>query len=196
MSVEIKASAVVVLLATLLSSAGAHAQVEELRIGILDHDVNVTGNGAGGKEGGFNIAGEIVFASPDFLQWAWSPRPYANLSINTEGMTSFGGAGLAWQRNLGNRFFGEFDFGLVYHDGITTLSSDPGDPERIRLDATRVILGSDLLFRSVLGMGVHVNDQWDAAVVFEHLSHGQILAQGRNEGLDNIGIRISRKFGN
>ncbi len=173
----------------------ASAQVEEVRIGVMDHDVNVTGNGAGGKEGGFNVTAEIVFASPEFLQKLWSPRPYVNLSLNTEGMTSFGGAGLAWQGNMGERFFGEFDFGLVYHDGITTLSPDPGDPERIRLDATRVILGSRLLFRSVASIGVHVNDDWDAALVFEHLSHGQILAQGRNEGLDNIGIRFSRKFG-
>ncbi|MBL4618074.1 MAG: acyloxyacyl hydrolase [Robiginitomaculum sp.] len=177
-------------------SGAALAQVEEIRLGVLDHDVNVTGNGAGGKEDGVNIAGEIVFASPDFLQWAWSPRPFVNLSVNTHGETSFGGAGLAWQTDIGNRYFAEFDFGVVYHDGISNLPTDPGDPVRIRLDATRVILGSDLLFRSVLGLGFHVNDQWDASIVFEHLSHGQILAQGRNEGLDNIGIRFSRKFGN
>jgi lipid A 3-O-deacylase len=179
-----------------LFSGTALAQVEEIRLGVLDHDVNVTGNGAGGKEDGVNIAGEVVFASPQFLEWAFSPRPFVNISINTHGETNFGGAGLAWQTDIGGRYFAEFDFGMVYHDGITNLPTDPGDPVRIELDATRVILGSDFLFRTVLGLGFHVNDQWDASIVFEHLSHGQILAQGRNEGLDNIGIRFSRKFGN
>ncbi|MBL1431371.1 MAG: acyloxyacyl hydrolase [Robiginitomaculum sp.] len=178
-----------------LFSGSALAQVEEIRFAVLDHDVNVTGNGAGGKEGGVNIAGEVVFASPQFLTWAYSPRPFVNLSINTDGLTNFGGAGLAWQTDIGSKYFAEFDFGIVYHDGITSLPTNPSDPVRIRLDATRVILGSDLLFRSVFGFGVHVNDQWDASIVFEHLSHGQILGKGRNEGLDNIGIRLSRKFG-
>ncbi|VAV87452.1 hypothetical protein MNBD_ALPHA06-172 [hydrothermal vent metagenome] len=174
----------------------AVAQVSEFRVAVLDHDVNVTGNGAGGKEGGVNVAAEIVFNSPDFLSWAGAPRPFINGSLNTAGQTNFGGAGLAWTANFGERFYGEFDFGLSVHDGITKLSPNPADPERIRLDATRVILGSRVLFRSVFSLGVHVNDNWDAGLVFEHLSHGQILAQGRNEGLDNIGIRFSRKFGN
>ncbi len=175
--------------------SAAYAQIEEVRLGALIHDVNVTGNGAGGKESGVNIAGELVFSSPEFLSWAWAPRPYVNLSLNTDGLTNFGGAGLAWSHTFGERVFGEFDFGLVIHDGITTLPTNPADPVRIRLDATRVILGSDVLFRSVFALGLHIDENWDGALVFEHLSHGQILAQGRNEGLDNIGIRISRKFG-
>jgi len=172
----------------------AFAQVEEVRLGVLDHDINLTGNGAGGKEGGVNIAVELVFASPNFLSWAWSPRPFIHGSLNTDGLTNFAGAGLSWQFDLTDRIFFESNSGLVIHDGITQLSDDPGDPERILLDATRVILGSRVLFRLALSLGVRVNDDWDASVVFEHLSHGQILASGRNEGLDNIGFRLSRKF--
>lgn len=189
-------SILVIGLAVFGGSTSAQAQIEAVRIGVYDHDVNLTGNGAGGKEDGINLAGEVVFASPDFLWWAGSPRPFLNLSINTSGETNFGGAGLAWSADVGQLLFAEFDFGLVYHDGISTLPTDPGDPIRIHQDATRVILGSDVLFRSVFGLGMHVNEQWDVALIFEHLSHGQILAQGRNEGLDNIGFRISRKFGN
>lgn len=169
--------------------------LEEFRVNVLAHDVNLTGNGAGGKEGGVNIQAELVFSSPEFLSWAGAPRPYLHGSLNSDGETNFGGAGLAWQQNFTNTVYGEIDFGLEIHDGIVNLSDDPGDPERIRLDATRVILGSRVLFRTAFVLGAHVNENWDVAFVFEHMSHGQILASGRNEGLDNLGLRLSYKFG-
>lgn len=169
--------------------------VEELRVNVLVHDVNLTGNGAGGKESGANIQTELVFTSPQFLSWAGKPRPYLHGSLNTNGETNFASAGLAWQQNFGASLYGEIGFGLTVHDGIVDLPANPGDPDRIRLDATRVILGSRALFRSTFVLGVHVNERWDAAVMFEHLSHGQILASGRNEGLDNLGVRLSYKFG-
>jgi len=170
-------------------------ELEEVRLNILTHDVNLTGNGAGGKESGTDIQAELVFSSPSFLSWAGSPRPYLNGSLNTSGETNFGGAGLAWQKDFTSAIYGEFDFGLAIHDGIVHLPADPADPNRIRLDASRVILGSRVLFRPTFVLGLHLNQQWDAAFVFEHLSHGQILASGRNEGLDNIGVRLSYKFG-
>ncbi|PHS29444.1 MAG: hypothetical protein COA85_00890 [Robiginitomaculum sp.] len=170
-------------------------ELEEMRLNVLVHDVNITGNGAGGKEGGADIQGELVFSSPSFLSWAGSPRPYLNGSLNTSGETSFGGAGLAWQQNFTSAIYGEFGLGLVVHDGVVHLPADPADPKRIRLDATRVVLGSRVLFRPTFVLGLHLNKQWDAAFVFEHLSHGQILASGRNEGLDNLGVRLSYKFG-
>ncbi|PHS23121.1 MAG: hypothetical protein COA84_11540 [Robiginitomaculum sp.] len=188
-------AAMLVALTFALSGSANAGGLEEVRMNVLVHDVNLTSNGAGGKEGGADIQGELVFSSPDFLSWAGSPRPYLNGSFNTSGETNFGGAGLAWQKNFTSSFYGEFDFGLVIHDGIVNLSADPGDPRRIRLDATRVILGSRVLFRPTFVLGLHLNEQWDAALMFEHLSHGQILASGRNEGLDNLGIRLSYKFG-
>ncbi len=185
-------------LGAILGVMSGHAvagELEEVRLNVLVHDVNLTGNGAGGKESGTDIQGELVFSSPDFLSWAGSPRPYLNGSLNTSGETNFGGAGLAWQYDFTSALYGEFDFGLVIHDGIVNLPANPADPRRILLDQTRVILGSRVLFRPTFVLGLHVNEQWDAAFVFEHLSHGQILATGRNEGLDNLGIRLSYKFG-
>lgn len=177
------------------ASTAFSTELEEARLNVLVHDVNLTGNGAGGKESGADIQGELVFSSPSFLSWAGSPRPYLNGSLNTSGKTNFGGAGLAWQKDFTSTFYGEFDFGLVIHDGIVNLPPNPADPRRIRLDATRVVLGSRVLFRPTFVLGLHLNEQWDAAVMFEHLLHGQILASGRNEGLDNLGVRLSYKFG-
>lgn len=175
-----------------VASAGG---LEEVRLNVLVHDVNLTGNGAGGKEGGADIQGELVFSSPAFLSWAGKPRPYLHGSVNTAGETNFGGAGLSWMQDFSSIFYGEFEFGLEIHDGIVHLPPDPADPKRIRLDATRVILGSRVLFRPTFVLGAHLSERWDAAFVFEHMSHGQILARGRNEGLDNLGVRLAYKFG-
>ncbi len=178
-----------------ISGKGIAGELEEARFNVMVHDVNLTGNGAGGKEGGADIQGELVFSSPDFLSWAGSPRPYLNGSLNTSGKTNFGGFGLNWQHDFTSAIYGELGIGLVIHDGIVRLPTILHDPRRLRLDATRLILGSRVLFRPTFVLGLHLNEKWDAALVFEHLSHGQILASGRNEGLDNLGIRLSYKFG-
>jgi lipid A 3-O-deacylase len=31
--------------------------------------------------------------------------------------------------------------------------------------------------------------------MFEHLSHGQILGKGRNQGIDNVGVRVIYRLG-
>ncbi len=183
--------------AALATGAGAQAApswIDEARIGVLDHDISVISEGAGGKEEGPNVQLELVFESPDALRWAFSPRPFVNWSINTAGDTNFGGAGLAWTTNRDNAWYAELDFGIVTHDGVVDLPEDPGDPVRIRLDQERVVFGSRELFRTAVGVGRRVTDRVDALLVFEHLSHGQILGDGKNEGLDNLGVRIHYRF--
>jgi lipid A 3-O-deacylase len=32
-------------------------------------------------------------------------------------------------------------------------------------------------------------------LIYEHLSHGQILGNGRNQGLDTLGLRVAYRFG-
>lgn len=170
----------------------AMAQVEEMSLGFAKHDVDLGKNT--GKEGGYDIQGEVVFASPEFLHWAFKPRPYLNVSINTDGDTNFGGAGLQWKGDFATQMFGEFSFGLVYNDGITSLPADPADPMRIELANTRALLGSEILFMEQIGLGAHMSENWDASVYFQHLSHGKILSDGNNEGLNNIGMKFTYRF--
>lgn len=170
----------------------AMAEVEAVSFGVAKHDLDVGNNT--GKEGGYDFQGEVIFSSPDFLQWALKPRPYLNVSINSDGDTNFGGAGLNWQQDFGNFIYGEFSFGLVYNDGVTDLPSDPADPERIRLASTRALLGSNVLFMEQIGLGAHMTDNWDAGVYFQHLSHGKILSDGNNEGLNNFGVKFTYRF--
>ena len=180
--------------AIMVTSVAASASVlgiDEVRVGAYQHDVTVFNSGTGGKESGFNLQGEIVFDSPLLLAPLLKPRPYANFSANSDGGTNFGGVGLAWQTPQSSRWFSGIDFGVVVHDGVRELPADPANLDRQRLAAERAILGSRTLFRTALSAGYRVTDSVDVALVFEHLSHGQVLGNGKNEGLDNIGVRFA-----
>jgi len=166
------------------------AGLDEIRIGAVAHDLTEH------TEDGPQITIEALFASPDFLEWAWSPKPYLYGSFNTQGYTNLGAAGLAWQAEPIERLRFEASFGLSYNDGVDEITSlPPSDPDRIRLDETRALLGSNWLFRSQFGADYALTRHVAVGVYYEHFSHGQILASGRNQGLDEIGGRIAWRFG-
>lgn len=174
-----------------LMAAPAQAQtLEEFRVGLVAHDV------VDHAEDGPQIALEALFKSPDFLAAVGSPRPYVYASLSTQGYTNLFATGLNWTGNLTDRFSVEGAFGISYNDGVDdVVDLDPGDPVRIETAATRALLGSEWLFQTRLGADYALNDQWAVGVYFEHFSHGQILAEGRNQALDEIGVRIGYRFG-
>lgn len=196
------AAGALIALACAFGPHGAAAQVggvsapavAEARVGVASHDVTLFNSGTGGTEAGLNLSGEIVLESPSVLARFGAPRPYAGFSWNSAGATNFGGVGLTWATSRERRLYGVFDLGVVLHDGVVDLPSDPDDPVRQRLADTRVIFGSRDLFRTAIGAGWRMNARWDAQVVVEHLSHGQILGSGKNEGLDNLGVRFAYRF--
>jgi len=164
--------------------------LDEIRIGAVAHDLTEH------AEDGPQITIEALFDSPGFLDWAWSPKPYLYGSFNTQGFTNLGAAGLAWQVEPVDRLRFEASFGISYNDGVDDVTElDPGDPVRIRLAETRALLGSHWLFRSQFGADVAVTERIAVGVYYEHFSHGQILASGRNQGLDELGGRIAWRFG-
>ncbi len=177
--------------ALVAGTAQAEDRGMEIRLGVTAHDL------ADHIEDGPNVTAEILFASPDFLSGIWSPRPYIYGSFNTNGLTNFGAAGLAWNIPLGQRWNIEIKEGLSYNDGVVDIdqNSAPGDPERIRLATTRALMGSHYLFHTTLGIDYDINDHWAIGAYYEHVSHGQILAKGRNQALDNAGVRVSYRFG-
>ncbi len=174
-----------------LMAAPAHAQlVEEIRVGVVAHDV------VDHAEDGPQISVEALFASPDFLDVIFSPRPYLYGSFNTQGYTNLGAAGLNWSFDPVDRLRLEGAFGISYNDGvIDVVDLPPDDPYRIETAATRALLGSKWLFHSRLGADYALTDQWAVGVYYEHFSHGQILASGRNQALDEVGVRIGYRFG-
>ena len=80
--------------AMLMAPAQAHAGVAEVHVGVMRHNICVTNCKNADKEDGPNIEIQVSFEAPAFLDWALSPQPYLMASANTQGDTSFAGAGL------------------------------------------------------------------------------------------------------
>lgn len=186
----------VVFLALALPAATASAElVEEVRLGVMQHNVCVLDCDNANKEDGPDISGEIVFSSPDFLDVLWSPRPYVVASANLGGDTSFAGAGLLWNWDFADGWSFEPGFGYVIHDGELSFPFPQGDPRNDVISESKVFLGSRDLFRTSLALNRDLGDKWGAQLMFEHLSHGQILGNGRNQGIDNVGVRVIYRLG-
>jgi len=174
----------------------AEAQlVEEVRVGVLQHNICVIDCKNANKEDGPTVEGELVFASPGVFRYILSPRPYAIASINTAGDTSYGGAGLVWNFDFAEGWSLEPSFGYVLHDGANESPFPQGSPESEAFANENVFLGSDDLFRTGLALNRDFGENWGGQLIYEHLSHGQILGDGRNQGLDSAGVRVYYRFG-
>ncbi|WP_430403568.1 acyloxyacyl hydrolase [Hyphomonas sp.] len=170
--------------------------LDEARVGVMQHNVCVTDCNNADKEDGPNISAELVFKSPDFLSVVLAPRPYVMGSLNTSGNTSYGAAGLIWNFSLTERLSFEPGVGYALHDGALESPFPQGDPQGDAFTSNHVLLGSEDLFRTSLALNYAISDRWGAQVLYEHLSHGQILGNGRNQGLDNVGLRVTYALGN
>ena len=91
--------------------------------------------------------------------------------------------------------------GLAYTDGKAGLppanASNLTPEERARrteLYYTRIDFGSKVLFEPELALGYDINDKWSTELSYTHLSNGQIFHQGKNQGLDDVGVRLVYKF--
>ena len=174
-------------------AAPASAQlVDELRLGIAEHDFEINQDDT--RESGVNIQPQIVFRSPlpNFLE----PQPYLIASINSDDETNFYGGGILFKQGLfSDEWFWELDGGIVWHDGRTDLPPPIEAEERMRILATEITFGAETLFHFIAGVGREINDDWDAQVYFEHLSTGQVFGDDtKNEGVENIGIKIAYKL--
>jgi len=177
-----------------ISGPAAADLVSEVRLGVMQENICVLDCDNANKEPGQSISGDILFNSPDFLGIIWSPKPYVMGSVNLQGDTNFGGAGLHWSFPIAKRWQFEPSFGYVIHDGELESPYPQGDPLGDAFTEDHVLLGSRDLFRTTFGLHHDINDTWGVEVMYEHLSHGQVLGGGRNQGLDNIGVRVSYSF--
>ncbi len=169
--------------------------VDEARLGVMAHNLCITDCKNADKEDGPNIQGEIVFNSPDFLSWAFSPKPFVMASVNTAGNTSFAGAGLQYSFRFADNWAFEPGLAYVIHDGAVSNPFPDGSPQASAFTDENVLLGSEDLFRTTFALTRYFNDRLGAQLIYEHLSHGQILGDGRNQGLDNFGVRLTYTFG-
>jgi lipid A 3-O-deacylase len=183
-----------VLGAALAMSGQAHA-LDEVYVGVMAHNICVTDCKNADKEDGPVVELQADFESPEFLHWAYSPRPYVVASLNVAGDTSFVGVGLDWRFEIGDKWAISPGVGYVVHNGETNLPYPDGSPEAAAFTEEHVLLGSRDLFRTTLGVSREIGEHWEVQGFFSHLSHGQILGNGRNQGMDQLGVRFGYRFG-
>jgi len=191
--------------AAALAWAGG-ATAAELMLGAYAHDVSyigkLVGSGAADRESGADI--ELGIRSGRIEGWRLigAPQAHAFVSLNTNGTSNFVAAGLSWPIRLGGRFYFRPGLGLAYTDGKAGLPpvNAPGlTPEeiqrRLHLYRTRIDFGSLMLFQPELNLGMRFNDRWSAELSWVHISNGEIFHHGKNQGLDDTGVRVIYALG-
>lgn len=176
-------------------AGAAHAEVESLHVGVLAHNVRIIDPKNADKEDGPAAEFQVNFSSPGFLEWAGSPEPYLVASVNVAGETSFGGGGLEWRWEFADGWALTPGLGYVIHDGELDNPFPNGSPEAAAYADENLLLGSRDLFRTSIGLEREFEGGWSGQIFYSHLSHGQILGEGRNQGLDQIGLRLGYSFG-
>lgn len=187
--------------------AGSAAS-QEVFAGVFQHDVEFIGEslgiGAAGKEDGvdFHVGGRT--RKLDGLRRIGRPKAYGFLSLNSENQSNFASVGLAWTIDLGSskRFYLQPGIGIAYTDGEDELPDfrEPGITQqealrRAALRDERIEFGSNILFEPELSLGYRFTDRLAAELAYTHLSNGQIFAQGQNDGLDDVGVRVVYTLG-
>jgi len=185
------------ILAATLYSTAATAQIAEVRVGLTEFDERSLDLGIAvqfADENSVAINGEILFEEPEFLKWALSPQPYIGGTLNLEGKTSYGGAGLLWRQNFGEKFYGDLAVGLVAHTGTNDIQRETGQSFFDILPRFRneIEFGKTVLFREQVALGYNVNDNWSGEVFYEHISNAWTAPD--NDGADSLGFRVVRKF--
>jgi lipid A 3-O-deacylase len=172
-------------------AAPAYAGVDEMRFGYAENIRDDHGDLVDGKHGA-NAELELVFDSPGFLTLIGSPRPYLMASGQTEdGGVQFAGAGLYWRWEFLDGWAFEPGFGIIVHDGAID-SNNASDP--VRYEEENQLLGSRDLFRDSFALERELGDHAAVQLYWEHMSHGQIIGNGRNQGLDYVGLRGVIRF--
>lgn len=178
-------TAVIALAASAGPVRAADGIIDELKVGVLDHDVGIGGHH---KEPGPDINGEVLFTSPSFLNIIWAPRPHLGADINTRGKTSQFYGGLTWRLLNFQQVFTGSDaiflngsLGGAIHDGHLR----GGGPEDKQL-------GSRVLFRESLEIGYQFVPRQSASLFVDHISNAGLTHQ--NQGITNIGVRYGYGF--
>jgi lipid A 3-O-deacylase len=159
--------------------------VDEVKTGILAHDVGFLGHHL---EAGPDVNLEMLFTPPDVLALIGSPRPHIGADINTAGKTSDGYFGLTWGIMLIQSLFGAGDgvfingsLGGAVHDGY--LNSGPPN---------RKLFGTRVLFRESAELGYQLVPGISMSALLDHISNANI--GHHNMGITSAGARLGFKF--
>ena len=182
------------------------ARSAELLVGAFAHDVTFIGDligvGAAGREGGRDLQIGMRSDRVDALGLIGRPQAHGLVSINSDGTSNFVAAGLSWPIYLPGQFYVRPGLGLAYTDGEAGLPAvnapeltPPEIQRRLKRYNSRIDFGSQLLFQPELSIGRVLTPRWSAELTYIHLSNGQVFARGKNQGLDDVGLRLIYKLG-
>lgn len=165
---------------TLLTTSPGHTNpVDEIRVGVLYHDLRVWGGS--GNEGGFDFNAELIF-SPSLDLLSGILRPNLGFSLNGQGDTSILYGGAVWEHRWPRGYFVDLGLGLAVHNGET----DEGNVADMNQ------LGSTVLFRLAFEVGFTIGDRHLISLMFDHISNAYLADP--NEGLDTLGLRYGYRF--
>jgi lipid A 3-O-deacylase len=162
-----------------LALAASPAAADEVFAGAYVHGVDTpftlpTGEGGADFELGYR------FGRLEALKFLGRPAPYLIGSLNSQGDTSFAGAGLSWKIGKGPVYLRP-GIGLVVQDGPRL---------RVGADGVRTDLGSPVLFEPELAVGTRLTDKMAIEASWAHVSHARLFNSRQNPGIDMMGIRL------
>ncbi|PZU15625.1 MAG: hypothetical protein DI591_09295 [Citromicrobium sp.] len=168
--------------AIIFSAAPAHAG--ELYGGLYAHGVETPFTFDTG-EGGADIQAGYRFDEIDALAAIGRPAPQIFASVNTQGHTSFVGAGLSWKAELGPVYIRP-GVGLMVHNA-PELRVDPES-------GMRTDLGSRVLFSPELAVGARLSQRLSAEASWVHISGARLFNNEQNPGIDMMGVRLNYRL--
>ncbi len=160
--------------------AFADGLVDELKIGVLAHDVPDLWSGFQAEPDAADINVETIF-SPSVAFLGGTIRPALGASINTEGYTSNVYLDARWQLEMNSGVFLGLGVGAAVHDGQLKLKN---------LDEKA--LGSRVLFHIPVELGYRFDAHNSLSAYFEHMSNAYTVDP--NEGMDRLGVRYGYRF--
>lgn len=154
--------------------------VDEVKIGVLAHDVPDLWSGFRAEPSSADINLEALF-SPSVSFFGGTIRPALGASINTEGYTSNVYLDARWQLETACGIFFGLGVGGTVHTGQLELK-----------DWDQKALGSRVLFHIPAEIGYRFDEHDSVSVYFEHMSNAYTVDP--NEGMDRLGVRYGYRF--
>ena len=153
--------------------------LSDIRVGILAHDVPIWSRSR--EEGGVDFNTELIFIWPNYSLAGGIVRSNLGISLNNQGDTSKIYSGFLWEYIWQSGLFLNLGVGLAVHDG--ELETNDDDKKE---------LGSRVLFRIPIEIGLLFAEHHGLSIMFDHVSNAYLADP--NEGLDTIGIRYTYRF--
>ena len=189
------------------------ASADEVFVGVYAHNVTFVGDnigiGAVKREDGEDFDIGYRTNPINALWFLGKPEVHAFVAINSrrtggeakEG-SDFAAAGFDWPITLFHTpFYIRPGIGLAYTDGEFNLpaSNAPGltavqTQQRLILHFSRLDFGDPWQFEPEFALGYRISHHWSTEFSYTHISNGQIFHHGKNEGLDDAGLRLNYKF--